>query len=125
MNVSTRKYARPLYALLPGIDLNEFDFEPLPEPKHYRLPESVWLKRKAENRLAKLRKLKAEWDEQELNYLKMRAAQIAREIEEDKRWLKEFAAREEARRRTEEEFARVRKWFDEEHAKEAAKAKRT
>lgn len=79
------------------------------------------LQRKAEYRLRVLNLKKQQWDEQ---YSRIRAAQIAADIEADKAWLKDYTERQVAHERAEAEMKRVREWYQKEIAKEAAKAHR-
>jgi hypothetical protein len=101
-------------------DDNLFEFEPPPVPRQVKKQ----LEHKAKIRLTVLRRWKAKWDEAELKWLKMRAAQLAAEIEADKQWLKEQAEREAAHERAEAEMARIRTWYAEQIARESAVAKR-
>ena len=113
----------PSFGLPPGFErLNDKDFE-FDEPLPRRIKKQ--LDHKAKIRLSVLARWKAKWDAEELKWLKLRAAQLAIQIEADKRWLAEQAERDAARERTEAELKRVRDWFTNELAKEAAKARRT
>ncbi len=116
--------------------MNDFDFEPLPArpPKpRKKKPKTLEQKIRFRNKPSTLRNdakyrlrvavlRQQQFEEQ---YLRIRVAQIARDIEADKRWLKEYAEREAAHARAEAEMKRIRDWFTNERAKEAAKAKRS
>ena len=119
----------PRFALPHGVNLSDFEWEPLPptptKPKkkthrgtrgrRRRRGQQSSLKHKAEFRLRVLSIKQAEFENQ---YLRIRAKQIVREIEQDKIWLRDYAEREAARERAEAEMKRVRDWFAAEHAKE-------
>jgi hypothetical protein len=124
---------RPRFALPPGINLSDFEFdEPLPpkpkKPTHRgtrgrnNRPSRLrrGLHRKAQYRLKVLQIKQQEFEAQ---WLRMRAAEIARDVAADKLWLKQYAEREAAHQRAEAEMARVRQWYATQIAKESAVAK--
>jgi hypothetical protein len=128
---------RPRFALPFGIDLSDYEFDEAeskpPKRTHRgtrgsrnrpsrRRPDRVNLQRKAEYRLRVLNLKRQQWDEQ---YYRIRAAQIAADIDADKAWLKDYAERHVANERAESEMARVRDWYKQELAKEAARVRRT
>jgi hypothetical protein len=126
---SPRRVNLPSFGLPPGFeDVNDdslFEFEP-PKPKKTHRGtrgrnnrpsrQRMNLRRKAEFRLRVLRIKQQQFEAQ---YFRLRAAEIARDVEQDKKWLKEFAEREAARELAEAEMKRVRDWFAAELAKES------
>jgi hypothetical protein len=125
---------RPRLALPFGIDLTDYEFdepENKPPKKTHRgtrgssnrpsrrRPDCVNLQRKAEYCLRVLNLKKQQWDEQ---YFRIRAVQIAADIEADKAWLKDYTERQVAKERAEAEMARVRDWYKKELAKEARRS---
>lgn len=101
------------------MNLNDYDFEPLPKPRRPRKTQAEYLKQKAESRIQKFRKLKAKWDEEELAYLNRRAKELAEEIAIENERQRIDDEREAARERAEAEMKKVRDYYSRELAKEA------
>ena len=90
------KSRRPRVALPAGVRLDDMEWESPRRPKKKppvkmnsgpKLSYPDWLKRKAQDRLAMLRRLNNQWQKEEMEYYQRKAKELAAEIERDRVWL--------------------------------------